>query len=174
MRQQLREVGALSEEDINFRSESGRPGLRVKGVVRLQALPWQTVSQTALAALRTHAPAEHLSLEGSAEPDAEQLAPTYEDTAATIAEPQPVATTADTLEPALDREQIESIVEDVITPVLAFVRDQQAELTRLRADVERQADEMAQLREQVQRQADAANRVSAYFEALREAQSRLQ
>lgn len=177
MRQQLREAGGLSEEDLSYRSESGHPGLRVRGIVRLQAQPWQTVSQTALHSLRSHAPMDHAPFENgvsSHELDLDgpqRLAPPLLDSSFTPEahpQPQPVET-----DPALDREQVEELFGEMVAPVLAFVRDQQVEITQLRTRLEQQSSDIAALREQLERHTASAERINAWFDALREAQARL-
>ncbi|HUG16471.1 MAG TPA: hypothetical protein VMM78_15815, partial [Thermomicrobiales bacterium] len=169
IRQQLREIGDVAEEDVNYRSESGRSGLRVNDVVRFQTLPWQTVSHVALTALRTHAPVERVSLDSPRDSHLDDQPPPPTGEPEARDEPEVVAA-----EDVIDQERIEELFEEMISPVLAFVRDQQAEITRLLARIDRHADDIVSLREQIQRQTEAAERVTAYFDALREAQSRLQ
>lgn len=167
IRQQLRGLG-VSEEEITYHSETGRSGLQVKDVVRLQALPWQTVSRVALKALRTHAPVEPTSLD--APPDnALDILAADPDARPEREEAEPAA-----VQPAIDEAQLESLFDEKIAPVLAFVRDQQAEITTLRQRLDQQTQEIEQLREQVRQQTASAERVAAYFDALREAQTRLQ
>jgi hypothetical protein len=162
IRQQLLDTGGISEDDIAYCPEPGRSGLRIKGVARAQTLPWQTVSQVALAALRMHAPTERTSRDSPGDSDTSYLTPPHQ------AQPEVVPDAA-----TLSREDIQSLVAEQTKPVLGFVHDQQAEIASMRARIDDQAAEIERLRLQLQQQARGIERASAFLDALHDAQSRL-
>jgi hypothetical protein len=173
-REELRAIGGVDEDDIGYRTPDGRAGVRANGVVRVQEVPWQTVSRIAMTVLQTFAPVPHMSLDNPQDRDLDDLVMAIRETATKMAKSADVPET-DHHHDMPDWPQVadhrvnhhsNSQPEPIADPAVPDVSGEEW-LAPLLDQFAQQTEEIAQLREQLNQQGDVIARVVDFFDAIR-------